>query len=199
MKSLSLLLFAATGIFAVPAQTNRWTLTDDGGIAWTPKPGDAHEDNIEMSGLRVSTIVTYGIDKSGHFSVSRQLVWPMLRFLPVSTRSHLSLTFGEDAAPRLFFDRASPRNEAIARVSHREGVMRVEGSYGRDKEIAFVRTIFPSVDNPFILDRTELTNRSGKEMLVEVERNERRIDTDGERGVDGAYVASSRILGAGTR
>jgi hypothetical protein len=197
---LTMLLFsAATFAATTPTQNNRWTLSADGGISWSPKPGEVHEDNIEMSGLRVSTIVTYGIDKTGHFSVSRQLVWPMLRFLPVSTRSHLSLTFGEDAAPRLFFDRAGPRNEAVARVSHHEGVMRVEGTYGRDKEIAFVRTIFPSVDKPFILDRTELTNRSGKDMLVEVEPNERRVDTDPERGVDGAYVASSHIIGAGTR
>ncbi len=202
MKRLALAclgLVTFSPLFAAPTQTNRWSLAPDGGIVWAPKLGDAHEDNIEMSGLRVSTIVTYGVDKTGHFSVSRQLVWPMLRFVPVSTRSHLSLTFGEDAAPRLFFDQNAPRNEAIARVEHRDGIMRVTGTYGRDKEIAFTRTIFPSVDKPFIVDRTELTNRSNKDVLVEVEDNERRVDTDAARGVDGAYIAAAQILGAGVR
>src|SRR3954454_5079320 len=37
-----------------PPQPNRWSLAGDGGIEWKPKVGDVHEDNIEMSGLRVS-------------------------------------------------------------------------------------------------------------------------------------------------
>src|SRR5882724_9522458 len=78
----------------------RWALTNDRGIAWSPKPGESHQDNIEMSGKQVSVIVTYGLDKAGHLSVSRQLVWPMLRFQPNKTRDHLSLVFGEDAEPR---------------------------------------------------------------------------------------------------
>src|SRR4051812_6665972 len=81
---------------AVADQSHRWELTEDGGIAWAPKTGEVHRDNIEMSGKQVSVIVTYGVDKTGHLEVGRQLVWPMLRFQPNKTRDHLSLVFGED-------------------------------------------------------------------------------------------------------
>jgi hypothetical protein len=197
--ALSILCFGTVCFGATNPLPNRWSLDGEGGIVWTPKSGEIHDDNIEMSGLRVSVIVTYGLDQAGHLSISRQVIWPMLRFMPVSTRAHLALTFGEDAAPRIFFDSAAPRNEAVTRISHREGVMRVEGTYGRDKEIAFTRTIFPSVDKPCVMDRTEFTNHSAKDVVVEIEDNERRVDTNPARGVYGGYVASAQIVGPGAR
>lgn len=203
-RSVMLPLLALTLLTGSPATRAadqlppRWSLADDGGIAWTPKPGDVHADHIEMSGLQVSTIVSYALDATGHLSVSRQVIWPMLRFQPNETRDHLTLTFGDEAAPRLFFDRAAPRNEVTTRVEQ-HGLMRIEGTYGRNREISFARTIFPSVDKPVVIDRTVLTNRSDRDVVVEVEANERRVDTNAARGIYGAYVPTGQVVDAGQR
>jgi len=185
---------------ATPADQTprRWAVADDGGIAWSPKPGETHQDNIEMSGRQVSVIVSYGLDKAGHLSVSRQLVWPMLRFQPNKTRDHLSLIFGEDAEPRVFINQAAAGNATVTQVSLK-GLVRLEGTYGRGKEIAFTRTIFPSVDKPLVCDQTTFTNRSAKDVVIEIEANERSVHTDATRGIYGDYYASSAVVGVGAR
>ena len=53
----------------------RWNLAPDGGITWTVKPGEVHNDNIEMSGRQISAIVTYGIDSNKLLILRKQLVF----------------------------------------------------------------------------------------------------------------------------
>ena len=188
------------GIFlpALAIADTRWSITDDGGIAWTVKPGEAHQDNIEMSGEQVSVIVFYGVDATGKLTISRQVIWPMLRFQPNKTRDHLALTFSEDAAPRLFIDRLAARNETLTRVHHK-GISRFEGTYGRNKEIAFTRLVFPSTTQAAVIDTTTLTNNSTADVVIEVENNERTINTNPARGIYGGYIASARTIGTGER
>ena len=198
---LSLLLGATAAAFAPTPPANRWSITPEGAIEWKPQPGDVHSDHIEMSGLRCSVIVSYGFERTDprniRFAVSRQVIWPMLRFQPNDTRAHLALTFGEEAMPRIFVDQrlAAPQ---VARIEQK-GVMRVEGTYGRGGELAFVRTIFPSADKPLVCDRTEVTNRGNKDVLLEIEDNQRTVTTNPARGIYGGYVAEARVLGVGQR
>lgn len=192
------LFVAATACFGAPAQVNRWEIAADGGIVWTPKHGDVHADNIEMSGQMTSVIVSYGIDAAGHFTASRHVVWPMLRFEPNATRDQLALDFGEEAQPRLFVNRAALRNESITRV-RLDGLLQVAGTYGRQHELSFTRTLFPSVLRPVVFDQTVLTNNSKADVVLEVEPNERTVTTNPGRGIYGGYIATSRILGAGER
>ncbi len=181
-----------------PAVATRWKIVDDAAIAWEVRAREAHHDHIEMSGQRVSVIVTYGVDETGHFSVSRQVIWPMLRFKPNRTRDHLSLIFGEEATPRIFLDQMLVSKVTVTRVVL-DGLLRVEGTLGESGEIAFVRTLFPSTTRPAIIDTTEFINRSGREVSLEIEGNERRVHTNPERGVYGGYTACAQILGVGER
>src|SRR5665647_2869426 len=96
----AVLLAAATSL---PAE-DRWTLDADGGILWTVQPGTAHYDHIEMSGRKVSFILNYGVEASGHLELRRQIVFPLLRTIPNDTHASLIYTFGEDAMPRLLID-----------------------------------------------------------------------------------------------
>jgi len=192
------LTLTATPVLAADAPASRWSLADDGGIEWMPKTGEVHTDHVEMSGLQLSVIVDYGIDKPGRFQAKRQVVWPMLRFQPNKTRDHFSLTFSEDAMPRVFFNQQGARNEVVTRV-HQKGILRVDGFFLRNKEIAYTRTIFPSTDKPLVFDRTVFTNKSDKDVVVEVEANERRVETNPARGIYGGYVATTRVDGAGER
>jgi hypothetical protein len=192
-----LALFAiATACSAAPAQVNRWEITDDGAIVWSPKKGETHSDNIEMSGQKVSVIVTYGIDDTGHFSVARQVVWPMLRFQPNATRDQLMLPYADDMAPRIFVNQAAVRGESTSHV-RLDGVLQVEGTRG--PALAYARTVFPSVLAPAVFDRTVLTNRSAKDIVIEIEDMDRTVRTNPTRGIYGGYVATAKVLGAGER
>jgi len=192
-------LLAAAHAFlpAARAQT-RWKLDAGGRISWEVEQGKAHQDHVEMSGRKVSVIVTYGVDERGKLILSRHVVFPMLRFAPNKTRDHLALTFGDDATPRVLLNRASPRSAVVVAVRHR-GIMRVESLLGRDKEVALTRTVFPSVDKPLVVERLTFANRSDKDVTVEVEDTERVVRTSSARGVYGGYVASSRVLEPGER
>src|SRR3954464_4581170 len=83
---------------------DRWTIDRDGGIVWNVEPAAAHEDHIEMSGRKVSAIVSYGVDAERRLVLRRQVVFPVLRTIPNDT--HASLTYTYDAAtmPRILID-----------------------------------------------------------------------------------------------
>src|SRR5215203_2530236 len=178
-------LLASTHALLPPARAQaRWRLDTDGGIRWDVGQGEAHQDHIEMSGRKVSVIITYGVDDKGRLVLSRHVVFPMLRFAPNKTRDHLALTFGDDATPRVLLNRATPRSEVVTAFRHR-GIMRVESLLGRDKEVSLTRTIFPSVDKPLVIERLTFTNRSDQDVTVEVEETGRVVRTSPARGVYG--------------
>lgn len=185
-------------VAASPDPATRWVLAGDDGIAWTPAPGEVHADHVEMGGLRVALIVDYGLDRAGHFHASRQVIWPMLRFAPNTTRDHLALVFGEDAMPRVLIDGRPARDEVVTRV-HQRGLLRVEGFFQRQRAIAFTRALFPSAERAAVFDHTVFTNRSDRAIVVGIEDNFRRVSTDPARGIDGGYAATARVLGTGMR
>jgi hypothetical protein len=180
------------------AQETRWRLGADGGITWNVEQGKAHQDHVEMSGRRVSVIVTYGVDDRGKLFVSRHVVFPMLRFAPNKTRDHLALVFADDASPRFLLNRAAPRNEVVTSV-RQLGVVRIESVLGREREVSLTRTVFPSVDKPLVFEKYTFTNRSQQDVTVEVEETEKLVRTNPARGVYGGYVATSQVHGHGER
>ena len=93
-KQIYLLLtfFAVCCLSATAA--NRWVINSDGGITWKVDGNLPHEDHIEMSGLKVSTVLRYGVDEKGAFILNRSLVWPMLRTIPNNTHASLMRRFG---------------------------------------------------------------------------------------------------------
>ncbi len=89
---LSILLILLFSFYSINAQ-NRWKLEPEGSISWVVNKGEAHSDNIEMSGRFISAIVTYGTDEKGRLLLSRQLVFPMLRTIPNDTKGNFIYKF----------------------------------------------------------------------------------------------------------
>jgi hypothetical protein len=198
----STLLTLLLPLLAVGAQRNqvdRWSLAGDGGIEWSPSKGQAHTDHIEMSGKQLSVILTYAVDAAGKPSLSRHVVWPMLRFPPNGTRDHLALDYGADTSPRIILNRALPRSEVVTRIHH-HGITRIESIVtNRTGEVLLVRTLHPSADRPVWLESHTFTNRSDKPLTVELEETEKIVRTGEDRGMDGAYLARARVLDPGER
>jgi hypothetical protein len=179
------------------AQT-RWNLDTDGGITWKVEPKKAHQDHIEMSGRKVSVIVTYGVDESGKLILRRQLVFPMLRTIPNNTHASLLYTFADDAAPGIYINGQPPRNEVITSFHHK-GIMSIKSVIGREKEVSLTRAIFPSTDKQLVIEKYAFANNSAKDLKVEIEETEKIVRTDPSRGVYGGYIVSSHTIAPGVR
>ena len=176
------------------AAQSRWHIEADGSIAWDVARRAAHQDQIEMSGRRISAIVTYGVRENGALTLTRQLVFPGLRTVPNDTHASLSYTFTDDATPRIFID-GRPARETITRFLHR-GMITIESTLGG---VALVRTLFPSVDGPIYVERYVFTNRSAREVKVEVESTAHTVRTNAARGVSGEYLIAAQVQGAGVK
>jgi hypothetical protein len=176
----------------------RWTLDADGGIVWTVKAGEAHQDQIEMSGRKVSLIATYGVDKDAHFYLKRQVVFPMLRTIPNDTHASLSYVFGEDATPRILIDGRWATSETVRSISHK-GIMTVQSVMGRKQDVLLTRTLFPSTTKQMVIERLKFTNASPAPLRIEVERTEKLAHTTARNGVDGEYLLAERAPDAGER
>src|SRR5277367_5816004 len=159
-----LIAFSVVLTSVADAET-RWNITDDGGIIWNVKPGDAHEDNIEMTGKKVSVIVTYGVDANGALTLDEFAIFPTFRTLPPNTRSHISTHFGNDTEPKFLINGVEATNCAVTDVYHK-GVMQIHGRIGDN--IAWTRKIFPSTDKPAIIEMISFTNNSIATKISEI-------------------------------
>jgi hypothetical protein len=182
--------------FPASAQT-RWAVDADGGISWAVKAGEAHQDQIEMSGRRISAIVTYGVRANGSLSMTRQVVFPWLRTVPNDTHASLSYTFGDNGSPRLFVG-GRPARETVTRFRHR-GLIEIESVLGPRRDVALTRHVFVSPAGPFLFEVCTFMNTGTAPVTVEVERTDTTVRTLAARGVTGEYVVSAEVIDAGVR
>src|SRR5271154_741658 len=205
MKFRQIFCFIAFSVVltSVADAETRWSITDDGGIVWNVKPDDAHSDNIEMTGLKVSVIVTYAVT-NGALSLDEFAIFPTFRTLPPNTRSHISTHFNNGTEPKILINGVEATNSVVTDVYHK-GVMQIHGRIGDD--IVWTRKIFPSTDKPAIIEMISFTNtsivtRSGGnvgDVTVELQDTPKIARAGVTNGLDGPYIMSSRVIDAGER
>jgi len=164
----------------------RWNLAADGGITWNVKPGEPHNDNIEMSGRQISAIVTYGIDADKTLILKKQLIFPMLRLLPNKTSSHLSQKFDKESQPRILVNGTEIKETPV--IFHHKGMLTISSI--TNTSLTIRRSIFPSVDKAACLEVYQLKNSSASPLSIEIQHEVPDIRTKPETGVYGEYVVS---------
>lgn len=177
---------------------SRWQIAPDGGIVWNVQRGPAHQDQIEMSGRKVSLILTYGVREDGAPTLTRQIVFPTLRTVPNDTHASLSYTFSDEASPRFFIAGRPMGAEVVSRI-HIRGLVTIESAPARANGVTLRRTIFPSTTSPLVLEIYTFTNGGTREATVEVESTQKLVRTAAARGVTGEYLISSEVLDPGAR
>ena len=97
----------------------RWSLQSDGSIQWSDfsEKSIPHADHIEASGEQVSTVLRYGVDETGAFTLSRSVVWPMLRTIPNNTHASLMRRFDVNLLSNFTVDGAPLSGEKVERIS----------------------------------------------------------------------------------
>ena len=182
----------SVGIYA----QQRWHLNQDGGISWKIKSGDnAHSDHIEMSGLKVSTVVRYGVDDEGKFLLNRGMVWPMLRTIPNDTHASLMRKLGWNPLENVLINNAQIK-EQVRRISL-DGTMEVESDLStRQGVVGLTRILFPSTTQPMFCEKYVLENKGNKAVTVEINQVKNVMTTAAEKGVNGSYRIIQALNGA---
>lgn len=182
----------SVGIYA----QQRWHLNQDGGISWEIKSGDnAHSDHIEMSGLKVSTVVRYGVDDEGNFLLNRGMVWPMLRTIPNDTHASLMRKLGWNPLENVLINNAQIK-ELVHRISL-DGTMEVESDLStRQGVVGLTRILFPSTIQPMFCEKYVLENKGNKAVTVEINQVKNVMTTAAEKGVNGSYRIIQALNGA---
>lgn len=179
---------------------NRWSINPDGSISWDVKDRIPHYDHIEMSGLKVSTVLRYGVNADGSFELNKSMIWPMLRTIPNNTHASLMRRFAWNAADMVSVNGQSLSGEKVKKITL-DGKMTVESAIGlsRNAKAELTRIIFPAVAKPAVYEKYILRNTGSSPLMVEVPESRAVINTDPEKGVDGSYKLVSEIIGAVTK
>ena len=153
------LFFFCFSLEAVAAQ-NRWSINPDGSISWNVKDRIPHYDHIEMSGLKVSTVLRYGVNADGSFELNKSMVWPMLRTIPNNTHASLMRRFAWNATDRVAVNGQSLSGEKVNKITL-DGKMTVESAIGlsRNAKAELTRIIFPAVAKPAVYEKYILRNK----------------------------------------
>ena len=166
LKKLFTVLLCLLTAGSLPAMaSDRWKINADGGITWHISEDIPHEDHIEMSGLKVSTVSRYGVDASWAFTLNRSVVWPMLRTIPNNTHASLMRRFAWDIPAMVEINGKSLTNEKVKEITL-DGTMEVSSRF--DNGIELERILFPSTTQAMTCEKYTLTNKGDKPVSIEV-------------------------------
>lgn len=181
--------------FTVQAD-NRWNINPDGSITWQVQTGDAHQDHIEMSGLKLSAVMRYGVNAEGGFTLNRSIIWPMLRIIPNNTHGSLTRRFSWNIPEMIGADGQGLQKEKVASITL-NGMITVNSLFETKdgKKVALARTLFPSTDKPAFCEKYVMCNRSEQDIRIEIPQSRSVIETEREQGVYGSYRLVSEIKG----
>jgi hypothetical protein len=194
MKNFSCLILSLLLSSVILAQNSkRWNFAGDGGIRWDVKKESAHIDHIEMSGLQISAIIHYGVDDNGEFSMTKKLVFPMLRTIPNNTHASLSVNFDDKSKLQILANGTDLKEYPKSFIL--KGKLIVKSA--TNSQLETTRTIFPSIDKPALIEIIKLKNTDTKPCLIEIKNNQQPVETDPARGVYGKYIIKMDVNGEG--
>ena len=189
-------LIACVAVSFTASATPSWEINSRGAIQWNvDKAQLPHKDQVEMSGEQMAFVLRWAINADGALDRDRSLVFPMLRTIPNDTHASLMHRLNTDITSMVSVEEKSLYNEATKFVEI-DGMFRVVSIF--DEAVEVERIIFPSMDKPFMCERYVLKNLQDDEVTVYIPEFKQNITTLPECGVDGSYLISASIQGAGT-
>ena len=134
---------------AEPCECIEWNVAEDKRLP--------HSDDLEMSGLKASLILSYGVQTNRILSLCRNVYWPSYRKMPNRTRDTFSYKFTDEKVPRLLSD-GDFCSEVVDKISF-DGVWS-SIAYSKDGALRIVRRISPSVDKAATFETVDIENVS---------------------------------------
>lgn len=206
IKTVILALGLLLPIIGSNAQ-NRWKIDENSSIVWdVEKSTIPHRDHIEMAGLQIATVLRYGVNADGSFSLEKSMIWPMLRTLPNNTHGSLMQRFASNYASVLMVNGQTLDNEKVKmiRLDGRLSVISEfsvghivnTGAVNKSQPtpvVELTRVFFPSIDKPMLCERYVVKNISKNRISVNIPSQREVYKTDPQRGKDGSYTLVTSI------
>lgn len=170
-----------------------WNISPDKSISWQVQKGQVHTDHIEMSGLQISSIVTYGVTDKGLLSLKKKLVFPMLRTIPNNTHASLIRNFDETQQPVILANGDTVK-EYPFEFQHK-GL--ITASSKTNTPLQVTRKLFPSVNKAAFIEQFELVNTSEKICRIELAFSPIAMKTEASKGVYGEYTIEANCSKTG--
>ncbi|HPR01645.1 MAG TPA: hypothetical protein PK066_19015, partial [Saprospiraceae bacterium] len=171
-----------------------WDISPDESIRWNVEKAQAHSDHIEMSGLNVSAILTYGVDESGQLINTKSLIFPMLRTVPNNTHASLHQDFDGEEQPIIHVDGVRVKEFPV--TFNLKGILNIASR--TNTGISIERSIFPSRDKTACIERIIIQNTTRESCNVSVNFTPATIRTPAEKGVYGEYIISVNLTHQGS-
>jgi len=177
----------------VKAQPLRWAFAGEQGIRWTVGAGDVHTDHIEMSGMKVSAIIAYGVDSGRRLVLRRKLVFPMLRTIPNNTHASLIRTIDDNIVEGIRVDGQMVEERPVS--FYIDGYLKTLAS--TNSTLVVERDIYPSTDKTAYIEKYTLTNTGEGAVNVQIPQQDRNDTTEASKGVEGAYIINYKVYDGG--
>lgn len=193
------ILLALVTFFSIVGETfsqedRRWQINQDGTISWQIGNNIPHDDHIEMSGKKISTVLRYGVAADGSFHATRSLVWPMLRTIPNNTHASLTRRFAQDGFNLVTVNYKPIASEKVTSLTL-DGTLLVKSKAGNTLELT--RQFFPSTILAGYCEIYTLKNISEKNCVVEIPKSNTVYTTDPAKGTEGSYAVHVDLYNSG--
>lgn len=187
MKNLILIFVSLLCIQRGYAQP-RWGINQAGSITWQVKPGETHQDHIEMAGKRMAVVLRYGVSKEGVFELNKSMIWPMLRTKPNNTHASLMRRFSWNPLAEAKINGSSWK-EQIKSITL-NGTMEVfsEIPLGKNGSLTLKRTYLPSTEQPALIEIYEFANTGEVSVNIELPYAMSSSTTNPDKGLNGSYI-----------
>ena len=183
-------LIAAIALSAVAVSwSHRWKINpQETAIVWVTTDSLPHNDHLEMSGEKISTVLRYGVDASRKFNLERSMVWPMLRTVPDNTHASLTRQLALDFVSPVLANRRQLTGEKVDSISL-DGIFTVYSSFPGGLRLR--REIFPSTETPRLCEQYTFTNVGDASVQLVLPSQRFVYSTAAEEGTEGAYTITA--------
>jgi hypothetical protein len=194
LTQILLFVFVSSYSQTIDTINNRWKIESTGKIVWQIKGNLPHNDHIEMSGLKISTILHYKVNVDSSFTLDRTIVWPLLRTIPNNTHASFIRDFNLDILKFITINGRLTNEEKVQEIAL-NGLMTVKSKLKQN--IEFKRVLYPSTTLPVFCEYYTLKNNGNKSVGIEIPALNLKYVSDASKGVDGSYTIETKLTNNG--
>lgn len=151
-------------------------------IEWKVKNNQHHLDDIEMSGLFIDTIITYGVDCVGSLNINQECYFPSLRTIPNNTHATHCVKFDREKLPVILINGEKVLEYPVRFILN--GTLKAECStkFG----FTVTREFFPSADKPISIEMVTINALNNIELEILTPKD---YTYSYGRGTKGVYIS----------
>ena len=182
-------ILATQYVFSQDESQTFWRISENGGTTWDLTAGQRlpHHDNIEMSGLKVSAIIYYEINKNKELGIKRDIIFPQLRTFDKTNgvswqkfRAYRRITYSSEVEPDITMD-------SVTLVFDKIDSVKINGKlffyHTPVKGVTLTRTFFPSMFDRLFIEKWTLINMGDTEKNIRIGNSKVQVQASGYKGV----------------